>query len=372
MAKRPVKIAFYSPYLPDHLGGGEKHLLDIAAACARHGYEVSLCLPISISDTEIVQLQSRLRSVFGINPESFQWFRSPLFSPAFSWKKIRWTKQFDVLYFVTDGSLFYSQAKQNILHIQIPFTTPLRGIFSRWKLRNWRTIQTNSEFTKQIIESSWSCTVDQVLYPVVDSQLFELAGRKEKIILSVGRFYRQLHSKRQDVLVRAFQLLKQRTAEAADWQLVLLGSVEDEAYFSEIRQLASGLPIRFITNASRNDVLNWFQKATLYWHAAGFEQDEKKSPEKVEHFGISTVEAMAAGVVPLAVGKGGPKEILTGELADLQWQTVEELITKTSILLRSPEYLRKFRVLAVERAHDFDTAHFELALAKLFKWKEPS
>lgn len=370
MAKKSLKIAFYSPYLTDHLGGGEKHLLDVAQVCVSHGHEVCLCLPISITEVEIATLQQKLFAAFGIRVNQFQWFRSPLSSPSFSWKKIQWTKQFDIIYFVTDGSLFFSRAKRNILHIQIPFTHSLHGLISRLKLKNWKTIQTNSVFTKSIIEKSWSCRVDQVLYPLVDESLFNISGRKEKTILGVGRLFKQLHSKRQDILVQAFRQLQQKTAESRDWKLVLIGAVEDEAYFGEVRQLAQGLPVTFVTNATRSDLMQWYQKATIFWHAAGFEQNEKTDPDKVEHFGISTVEAMAAGCVPLAVGKGGQKEILTGELSDLQWQSIDELVTKTSILLRSSDYMRHFQQLVQTRAHDFDQSHFETALAKLFGWKE--
>lgn len=372
MEKKSLKIAFFSPYLPDHLGGGEKHLLDVASVCVAQGAQVSLCLPSGLSDAEISTTQKRLAASFGVSTGQFRWPPSPLFESGFSWKKLSWTKQFDVLYYVTDGSLFFSLAKDNILHLQIPFTDPLAGVVNRVKLRNWQKIQTNSEFTKSVIEKSWRCRVDQVIYPLVDEQLFQLPRKKEKIMLSVGRFFRQLHSKRQDVLVTAFKKLLQRTPESLGWRLVLLGSVEDEHYFGEVRQLARGLPVTFVTNATRSTVLDWYQKASLYWHATGFEQNEKKHPEKVEHFGISTVEAMASGAVPLAVGSGGQKEILSGELLDLQWQSIDELLQKTTTLLRNSASLHKFQRLCQLRARDFDQQHFEVAVRQLFDWKAAS
>ncbi len=370
MAEKRLKIAFYSPYLTDHLGGGEKHLLDVATVCAKAGAQVHICVPQAMSDASLDQLRRQLESTFGVAVADFTWIRSPLFDAAFSWKKLNWTKQFDVLYFVTDGSLFFSVAKRNILHVQIPFTQPVSGVIQRLKLRNWQSIQTNSEFTKSVIEASWHRKVDQVVHPVVDESFFNPTHKKERVILSVGRFFKQLHSKRQDVLVSAFSLLRKRTPESEPWQLVLLGSVEDESYFQEVRASAHGLPVTFVTNATRRDVHQWFERATIYWHATGFGQDETVSPEKVEHFGISTLEAMASGAVPLALGKGGQKEILVGELEDLRWQTTDELVTKTSILLRSPEYLAKFQELATRRARDFDQSHFEKAVRQLFGWQE--
>ena len=45
---------------------------------------------------------------------------------------------------------------------------------------------------------------------------------------------------------------------------------------------------------------------------------------RVEHFGISVVEAMAAGAVPLAVGKGGVGEIITPGENGILWDTVAD------------------------------------------------
>ena len=46
-------------------------------------------------------------------------------------------------------------------------------------------------------------------------------------------------------------------------------------------------------------------------YVAGVEgEDAERHPERFEHFGISVVEAMAAGAVPLVFGAAGPGEIV--------------------------------------------------------------
>ncbi|MBU4190339.1 MAG: glycosyltransferase, partial [Candidatus Thermoplasmatota archaeon] len=62
--------------------------------------------------------------------------------------------------------------------------------------------------------------------------------------------------------------------------------------------------------------------------AAGFGVDEEKEPEKVEHFGITTVEAAAAGCVPVVIRKGGQPEIVKEGINGLLWEKEEELIEK--------------------------------------------
>ncbi len=53
-----------------------------------------------------------------------------------------------------------------------------------------------------------------------------------------------------------------------------------------------------------------FTRSLIFWHASGMGEDEKVHPEKFEHFGITTVEAMAAGCIPVVINKGGQKEII--------------------------------------------------------------
>jgi len=45
---------------------------------------------------------------------------------------------------------------------------------------------------------------------------------------------------------------------------------------------------------------------------------------KGEHFGITIVEAMSAGCVPVVHDSGGPKEIVNGERG-FRWQNLEEI-----------------------------------------------
>lgn len=361
------KVAFFSPYIPNSFGGGEKHLLDVAAYCAAQGMEVTM----AYTDTALLpsseQIADHYQTVFGGDVRRFAWTPCSLATTQSFWKKLAWTKQFDVLYVVSDGSFFVSRAKQTIAHIQIPFTNQLSWL--NWlKLQTWSQLQTNSDFTKSVIERSWRIKVDQVINPTVDDQFFRLSlDHKQPVILSVGRFFSQLHSKRQDVLIEAFLQLQRTDSSFTGWKLLLVGGVEDQEYFQHCQQLAQTAPVEFITTADRTELRALYERARLYWHATGYGIDEQLQPEKVEHFGISTVEALASGTVPLAVGKGGQKEILTGELALLQWQTIDQLVTKTVELISEPKEYLRYQQLGRQIAQDkFGHQRFEKQLAQLF------
>ena len=55
-------------------------------------------------------------------------------------------------------------------------------------------------------------------------------------------------------------------------------------------------------------VARQIRAASIYWHATGFGTSEQMQPSKQEHFGMSIVEAMSAGAVPIAFDAGGPRE----------------------------------------------------------------
>lgn len=363
-----MKICLYSPYVPEHTGGGEKYFFDVARFLAtKHQVQVAIPsskFPTDLSQTTIFINKVRRQYEVFLNEslERVEFIATPLGTSASFLSKLFWTAQFDVMYYATDGSLFFSLAKRNIVHIQVPLQLAKSSLLERFKLANWQIKNTNSEFTKSVIERSWDTTVQYVHHPMVDIRLNE-EPKKEKIILSVGRFFRQLHSKRQDILVEMFKELRQQAGSLVKgWKLVLIGAVEDKVYASQISTLSEGLPIEILHQVSRDDLLKWYTKASIYWHAAGFGVDETESPEKVEHFGISTVEAMTMGCAPVVLGKGGQKEILGEVLKEWAWQTTPEGAAKTAELIEDPKLRTRVGKEAQLRAQLFNAEQFEKTL----------
>jgi glycosyltransferase involved in cell wall biosynthesis len=362
MATKKMRACIYSPYIPQHFGGGEKYLFDVAQVLAEK-YDVSFAVADfhqpEIKSGEVVK---RYESFLNTSLKSFTFLSSPLGSSASAKEKILWTKQFDLLYFLSDGSLFLSLAKKNILHLQIPFTDSKTHPLDRLKLRNWRIKNANSHFTQQIIQNHWRVKVPFVHYPLVELTTRQ-ASKKQPIILHVGRFFRNLHTKRQDVLVDVFRQLSLKYPEACkDWKVVFIGAVEDQSYVEEVKAKAQGLPIEFYHNLSRKELETWYAKASIYWHATGFEVNEREHPERVEHFGISTAEAMMAGCVPLVVGKGGQLEVVGSTLKDWQWQTVSEAVDKTQMVMTNAKLRHELQDAARLQAQVYDQNSFKKVL----------
>jgi glycosyltransferase involved in cell wall biosynthesis len=105
----------------------------------------------------------------------------------------------------------------------------------------------------------------------------------------------------------------------------------------------------------------------LYWHAAGFGENINVYPEKAEHFGISTVEAMGAGCVPVVFNAGGQKEIIEDNKSGYLCNSMEDFISKTNALIKDENLLKKMSVSSAKRSKMFSGNRFCSELKNIIK-----
>ena len=128
-------------------------------------------------------------------------------------------------------------------------------------------------------------------------------------------------------------------------------------YKEELKARAGEANIEFIVNAPFSAVTELYNRASIFWHCKGFGIDEDKEPELMEHFGMSTVEAMSAGCVPVVINAAGQKEIVTDNCG-FKWNSPEELVRLTEELAKNPENIKKMSLAAKERAKAFSEQAF--------------
>lgn len=378
------KAAIYDPYL-DTLGGGERYCLTVAEVLLQNGYQVDLFW--SGDPNLINRAQDRFNldlsglnlvpDIFEVSPSKIDCIEDPtslskishISSPIHSYrqkalslyKKFTVTRGYDLFFYISDWSLPFLFSKNNLLHIQVPFVMKsglTETLSNRLKILFYRRIICNSQFTQNFAKSYFGDKC-QIIYPPVDVEKFSPADRKEKIILSVGRFDNLLNSKKQDVMIDAFKKLHPKHR---DWKLVLAGgsldAPEQNSYLHHLQHLSENLPVEFVINPSFSDLSRTYSLAKIYWHAAGFGVDENIHPENTEHFGIAPVEAMASGAVPLVVSKGGLPEIVEEGKTGYLWQTIDDLVSKTSLLINSPQLLKEMSAASLQKSQRFSKSKF--------------
>ncbi|MFZ0011880.1 MAG: glycosyltransferase family 4 protein [Halobacteriota archaeon] len=290
------------------------------------------------------------------------------------------SKHYDLFINQSGGGLFLqgpAYANKNIMIIQVPPTnekipfpfgcTGLK-LFVDSNLSTYDRIVVYSNFVKTTVEQKYTRKAE-VLYPPIESQP-DHCILKEHYILSVGRFGVGEHSKKQLEMIQAFkQLCKDGELDEGHWEYHLVGVVlskqSSQLYKRICEKEAEGYPIFFHFNAPYKTVKDLYSRSTLFWHATGFNEDENKHPEKMEHFGLVTAEAMSYGCIPIVVGKGGQPEIVHHGLNGLLWNTIEELKGSTLNLVNDPEKRAKLAKAAIETSRQFTTDQFEIKVKEL-------
>ena len=128
---------------------------------------------------------------------------------------------------------------------------------------------------------------------------------------------------------------------------------------------AEGLPVRFHVDAPGAELRDLYGRASIFWHATGLGEDEERHPHRLEHFGISTVEAMSAGAVPVVVALAGQREIVEEGRSGLLFTTLAELVAKTREVVDDEALRERLSSGAVERARAFGPERFATELRAL-------
>ncbi|QQG41087.1 MAG: glycosyltransferase family 4 protein [Candidatus Levyibacteriota bacterium] len=331
-----MKIGIFDPYL-DTLGGGEKYMLVLAQVLSEK-HDVCIFWDKKKED----EIKAGAMQRFGLNLNTIN-FLDNIFSIKTPFLKRLWELQkYDVIVYLSDGSIPFSLKKNLIIHFQFPVERVKPSLLGRVKFLSVKQVICNSKFTKSYIDKKFYID-SKILYPPVDI-MKNTTYKKENIILHVGRFSLDTKGnnfKKQDFMIDVF---KKIATKITDWRFILIISVkkEDKEKIKSLRERAKGFPIEIIENPSNEKLWQMYQKAKIYWHASGFGENLEKNPEKAEHFGIATAEAMGAGAVPVVINAGGQPEIVMNGKNGFLWDTEEEFITRTKQIISNNTLWQEF------------------------------
>ncbi len=358
------KALIFNPYL-DTLGGGEFYSLLVADFLLNKKFELEIAWPEKDVLEKIKQrFNLDFKNKVRVNEKAFLILKKK----GNFIEKFLLTRNYGLVFFVSDGSIPLLLAQQNWLLFQSPFIKVQgRSVLNQAKLRRIDQVICYSQFVKKFIDKEFRVN-SRVIYPAISNQFLKLTKPepvKRNIILSVGRFDEVLNAKKQDILVKNFRKMVDRGLR--NWQLVLLGGLmKPNKDFKKLKSLTKGYPVKIIINASFKSLVDYYQKAKIYWHGAGFGENLWLHPEKAEHFGITILEAMFYGSVPLVFKAGGPLEILGERNKALFWQKTDGLISKTNFWIRNEAKRQKKGEELRTRSKKFSQKDFYSQLSQLF------
>ncbi len=345
-----MKIGIFDPYLDD-LGGGEKYMMTIAEFLSKDN-----------SVTVFWNNQADLEKIsvrFSLDLSKVR-VKDNIFSAKYpTFKRLVETLKYDAVIILSDGSLPLVFSKKLFIHFQQPFPKIKPSVGNAIKKIKVNNFFCNSVFTKTFIDKEFNVN-SAVIYPPVDSRF--IGDKKENIILHVGRF-RVVNAnasdyKKQKTMLSLFK--KMVVNGLKDWKLVLAVGLakKDQDEFNKLQEDAKGYSVEFFINLNKQELEKIYSKSKIYWHASGYGEDLQQRPELAEHFGITTVEAMSAGCVPVVINAGGQKEIIKNGENGLLWETLEEFNDKTLVLIKDGQLLNRLSKQAIISSGRFSKDNF--------------
>ena len=225
----------------------------------------------------------------------------------------------------------------------------LRSIIPKLKTM----ILTNSEFSRSIIRETLGAPKIKILHPPIDTSLHRPLVNQElrnDWVISVGRFAPE----------KRFELVASVASLVPEGIFHIVGSTPlgrlSQAIIKSVQKEASELGVKgrvkLHIDAPFSKRLEILALSKVYLHLR---------PD--EYFGMTLVEAMSAGLVPIVPAAGGPSEIVPS--AEFTYKTLEEAAEKVRYWLRewAPDVARELS----EHADRFGYDRFKRELDSLIR-----
>ena len=202
-----------------------------------------------------------------------------------------------------------------------------------------------SDFTRQFVRQKWG-RESTTLYPPCPIDLYNNLGTaKQDLVVTVGRMAPE----------KRMGLFLEIARKLPEVEFVIVGSIPPEggSYYNSLKGAAPG-NVSFVVAPLRK-VRDLLGRAKVYVHTA-----------LNEHFGITIVEAMAAGCVPTVNDSGGPREIVSDDVG-YRWNNVNEAVGQILKLIKDDDVRKRLSKRAISRARLFGPDTFEQGLGSVLR-----
>jgi glycosyltransferase involved in cell wall biosynthesis len=215
---------------------------------------------------------------------------------------------------------------------------PLRVHYSR-KIQRINLLLAISEYSKSHFDAAWKVPT-VLVYPACNT--IPPRDIRNNVVVTAAR----------GVPEKNLELFWEIARRCPKFEFVLLLTV-DPRFPEYSRALGSTIPSngRVVFNPSKGIYQETLAKSRIYLHLM-----------RGEHFGITIVESMSAGCVPIVHDSGGPREIVGS--TGLVWRQVDEIPNLLSVANASFEVMSK---LSIERARHFSREKFDESLGEVLE-----
>ena len=332
------------------LGGGELYTLHLVRTLLRAGHQVEL---LSTPGASIEAAAER----FGVSVDAASVPVVGLDPSRHNLEAEERSADYDLFCNLTHNSRTHSRAGRGVLLPWFPGRD--RNLD---QVASYDRVVTTSHYAQYWTGVRWG--VDSSVVPPAVRRVQRGEVDQGRSIVVLGRFQVGSHPKRQLELVRTFGAALE-AGRLEGWTMSLVGGGTEPEYVDAVREAAVGLPVTVEVDAPRAVVERRLRAADVLWQATGWHCSPSEEPERFEHFGIGLVEAMSAGVVPVALRTGGPQEIVRSGRDGELWSEDEGPIAATERLAASPQRLREMSRSARRRARRYSRKRFEEALLRV-------
>lgn len=211
----------------------------------------------------------------------------------------------------------------------------------------------NSKYVFDLLNSSFPNCNASILYPPVNIKSFKNNSIvKKPIVVTCSRF----------VPKKNLHLIPSIASQTPDIEYHIIGSTNKDSkivlkqIYSEIKKLHC-TNVYLHKDINKKDLEKWYQKATIYLHTM-FEED----------FGISIVEGMSFGLIPVVHKSGGPFfDIIDKDKYGFSYNKPEEAAKIISLIMHDSIKQNILRQIVKERSNLFGNERFKHEFLRVIK-----
>jgi glycosyltransferase involved in cell wall biosynthesis len=354
----------------DSIGGTESLALHAASALLKNGFDTDIItatdvnkekiksiLNVDYSDIRFIKINLKKLNFLAMltSNRSVRLRRIIMYNKIFSKEYLRYLYENYNLVIDTQSNLI---TPVDITYIHFPVTmSTFKGTNFKIKIYNFLIHYNSKKFSKSksgrvITNSKWTANkiykefnvIPDVVYPPVNVEDFlkiSYNGHKEKNIITVSRFSPE----------KGLDKILNLASKFPDYNFYLIGSTVNGLSDQLINQLQNEIKnenlknVYLLPNYPRNEMIKLMSESKIYLH-----------PPFAEHFGISIVESMASGLIPVVYKDGGGwTDIVSNIDKNLGYdETNWEYAIKYAI-----ENEQKLREKSVEFSKNFSKEKFE-------------